>query len=214
MSVRFAWTASAAWLAYRITLCESESKPIAQTHSRCSSCLGERVSACRVVNTGQSASFNTFAVVEPKQHPPEEAGVCWHDDEIESVCTGELGDLCRCRARQQDSRALSEWKLSSEEGIQPVTREVLLLFGNLGNRPYIELNCVMTVKIEDVNQCYPGPENSRRPLHVSGHGHAGRREVDREQNVLERRPGFGSHSGFSYLSSAARSQLPRVTAAS
>ena len=38
---------------------------MAQTHSRCSICLGEIVSACCVVNTGQSASFNTFAVVEP-----------------------------------------------------------------------------------------------------------------------------------------------------
>jgi hypothetical protein len=36
-----------------------------ETHSRCPSCLGEMVSACCVFSTGQSTSFNTFAVVEP-----------------------------------------------------------------------------------------------------------------------------------------------------
>src|ERR1700687_2053102 len=43
----------------------------------------------------------------------------------------------------------------------------------------------MTVKIEDVNQCHSSPENSRRPLHVSGHSNSGRREVHGEHNVLD-----------------------------
>ena len=65
MSERFAWKVSAHWLAARSTLSESALKPTAQTHSRCSSDLGDIVSACSMVNTGQSASFKTFAVVEP-----------------------------------------------------------------------------------------------------------------------------------------------------
>src|SRR5882762_927966 len=57
----------------------------------------------------------------------------------------------------------------------------------------------MTVKVEDVNQCHFGAENSRRPLHVGGHSNAGRREVYREQNVLDRLHGYGSHSGFNNM---------------
>src|SRR5712664_2187852 len=57
----------------------------------------------------------------------------------------------------------------------------------------------MAVKIEDVNQCHFGAERGRRPLHVGGHSNAGRREVYREQNVLDRRHGFGSRSGFNNM---------------
>jgi len=64
-SVRSACTAFAAWLANRELFGESAFKPMAQTHSRCSTGLAQIVSACCVVNTGQSASFNTFAAVEP-----------------------------------------------------------------------------------------------------------------------------------------------------
>jgi len=35
--------------------------------------------------------------------------------------------------------------------IKFVLSKALLLFGNLGEWPYIELECVVTVKIEDVN---------------------------------------------------------------
>jgi hypothetical protein len=62
-----------------------------------------------------------------------------------------LSDLCRCIARQQDSRAISERKLNLEERIEFVSSKVLLLFSNLGEWPYTELERVVTVKIEDVN---------------------------------------------------------------
>jgi hypothetical protein len=74
--------------------------------------------------------------------------------------------------------------------------KVLLLFSNLGRWPYIELHRVVTVEIEDVKQCHPGLENSRRPLHKGCHGNAGRRKVHREQDVLDCRHGFDSHIGF------------------
>lgn len=77
--------------------------------------------------------------------------MCGHDDEIESVRPGELSDLCRCVARQQDSRALKQRKLRVEERIEFISSEVTLFFGNLGRRPYVELESVMTVKIEDVS---------------------------------------------------------------
>src|SRR5258708_29514856 len=96
--------------------------------------------------------------------PAEEAGVCRHGDEIELVCPGELSDLCCRIARQQNSPALTRRKLGLEERIKFVSGKVSLLFGNLGRRPYIELHRVVTVEIEDVKQCHPGPENSRPPF--------------------------------------------------
>src|SRR5260370_10936965 len=56
---------AATWLAKRSTFPEFELKPIAHSHSRCSKGLGAIVWACRLVNTGQSASLITLAVVEP-----------------------------------------------------------------------------------------------------------------------------------------------------
>ncbi len=122
--------------------------------------------------------------------------MCGDDDEIKAVRPGELSDLCRRNARQQDSRALTHWEFRLEERIEFVASDVLLLFGNLGECSHIELQCVMTVNVEDMNQRHSGPENSRRPLHIGGHGAAGRREVHREQNVLDRPHRFASHSGF------------------
>lgn len=75
-----------------------------------------------------------------------------HDDEIESAFFGEPNDLLRRIARGQNSRALSERKLRLEERTEFVPSEVLLFFSNLGKWPYIELECVVTVKVEDVNQ--------------------------------------------------------------
>src|SRR5258708_37171504 len=103
---------------------------MAQAHSRRSSGLGEMVSACCVVNTGQSASFNTFAVVEPSKFPTEEAGVCRHDDEIEFVRPSELNDLLRRIARQQDSRTPREAKLGLKERIELLSSKILLRVGN------------------------------------------------------------------------------------
>ena len=74
-----------------------------------------------------------------------------HDDEIESVRPGELSDLRRCNARQQDSRALTGRKVRREERIEFVASNVVLLFGNLREWSYIELECVMTVEVEDVS---------------------------------------------------------------
>src|SRR6266576_1642021 len=61
-----------------------------------------------------------------KQCPAEEAGVGRHDDEIKSVRPGEVNDLSRSVARQQDSR-----KLRLQERVQFVAGKALLLFGNL-----------------------------------------------------------------------------------
>ena len=78
--------------------------------------------------------------------------MCGHDDEIESVCPGELSDLCGCNPSQQDSRALTDWKLGLEERIKFLySSNALLLFGNLRECPYIELEPVVTVEIEDMN---------------------------------------------------------------
>jgi len=48
-------------------------------------------------------------------------------------------------------------------------------------------------------QRHSGTEHSRRPLHVGGHSNAGWREVYREQDVPNRRHGFGSRSGFNKM---------------
>src|SRR5258708_13358685 len=101
-----------------------------------------------------------------KQRPAKEASVCRHDDEIEFVLPGKLSDLCRGIARQQDSRALTDWKLRLEERIEFVSCNVLLLFGNLGKWAHIELECVMTVIIQDVNPYHPSSTNHRPPLHT------------------------------------------------
>ena len=66
-----------------------------------------------------------------KQCPAEEAGVGRHDDEIKSVRPGEVNDLSRSVARQQDSRILLERKLRLQERVQFVAGKALLLFGNL-----------------------------------------------------------------------------------
>jgi hypothetical protein len=73
--------------------------------------------------------------------------VCRHNDEIEFVRLGELNDPLGCIARQQDSRGLRKWKLGLEERIKSLPTNVLLLFGNLGKWPYIELGRV-TVRID------------------------------------------------------------------
>jgi len=149
--------------------------------------------------------YRTISIVQylrrrgAKQVPAEEAGVSRHDDEIEFVRAGEMSDLCRCNSRQQDSRALTDWKLRLEERIEFVSSKVLLLFDNLGKWPHIELNRVVTVEVEDVKQCHFGAEYGRGPFHIGGHGNAGWREVYREQNVLDRGHGFGSHSGFNNM---------------
>src|SRR6266478_4590067 len=146
--------------------------------------------------------YRTISIVQylrrrgAKQVPAEETGVCRHDDKIEFVRPGMLNDLCRRIARQQDSPGLSEWKFGLKERIEFLSSKFLLLFGNLGKRPYVELERIVTVEIEDVKQCHFGAEHSRGPLHVSCHTNAGRREVHREQNVLDHRHGFDSHSGF------------------
>ena len=44
---------------------------------------GTIVSACSVVNTGQSVSLSTFAVVESKQEPAKAASMRGHQDQIE-----------------------------------------------------------------------------------------------------------------------------------
>src|SRR5580658_8557988 len=88
----------------------------------------------------------------PKQRPAKDASVSGHDDQIESVLPRKLSDLCRGTARQQDSWALREWKLRFEKRIKFVSSHVLLLFGNLGNGSHIELECIVNVKIEDMNQ--------------------------------------------------------------
>src|SRR5260370_36843091 len=149
--------------------------------------------------------YRTISIVQyfrrrgAKQVPAEEAGVCRHDDEIEFVLPGKLNDLYRRIAQQQDSWALSKGKLGFEERIEFLSSKVLLLFGNLGKWPYVELERVVTVEIEDVNQCHFGAEHSRRPLHVGDHSNAGRRVVYREQDVLDRRHGFGPHIGFNNM---------------
>jgi hypothetical protein len=129
-----------------------------------------------------------------QQRTAKEARVCRHNDEIESLRLAELSDLCRCIARQQNSPALTERKLGLEERVKFVSSKVPPLFSNLGRRPHIELHRVVTVEIEYVKQRYPGTENSRRPLHKRRHGNARRREVHREQNVLDSPHGFNSKS--------------------
>src|ERR1700687_312992 len=57
----------------------------------------------------------------------------------------------------------------------------------------------MAVKVEDVNQGHFGAEQSRRRLHIGGHSDARGGEVYREQNVLDRRHGFYSHSGLNNM---------------
>jgi hypothetical protein len=84
--------------------------------------------------------------------------VCRHDDQIKFLCLGEVGDLCRCIARQQNSGALVGWKLRLEERIELLSSKVLLFFGNFGERPYVELECVVTVEIEDVNRVILAPK--------------------------------------------------------
>ncbi len=125
--------------------------------------------------------------------------MCRHDDEIEFVLPGKLNDLFRRIARQQDSWALSKGKLGFEERIEFLSSKVLLLFGNLGKWPYVELERVVTVEIEDMNQGHFGAEHSRGPPHVDGHSNAGRREVHGEQNVFDHRHRFDSHSGFNNI---------------
>ena len=67
--------------------------------------------------------YRTISIVQylrcsgAKQRSAEKASVCGHDDEVESVRPRELSDLCRCNARQQDSRALTDWKLRLEERV-------------------------------------------------------------------------------------------------
>src|SRR5215469_7370295 len=62
-----------------------------------------------------------------QQCPAEEAGVCRHGDEIKSAGPGKVNDLSGGIARQQDSRTLSDRKLSLEERVQLVPGKALLL---------------------------------------------------------------------------------------
>ena len=71
-----------------------------------------------------------------KQCPAKEACVCRHDDEIKSVRPGKVNNLSGGIARQQDSRTLLDRERRLEERVQFVSGKALLLFGNLGERPY------------------------------------------------------------------------------
>jgi len=104
-----------------------------------------------------SGQYRTICIVQcfrgrgTKQRPAEDTGVRRHDNEIESVSPGELGDSCRRIARQQNSRALTDGKLRLQKRVEFVPGKDLLFFGNLGGWPHVELERVVTVKIEDVN---------------------------------------------------------------
>jgi hypothetical protein len=82
--------------------------------------------------------------------------------------------------------------------------------GDLREWPYVELDGVVTVEIEDVNQCHFGAEYNPRSLHVGGHSNAGWREVYREQNVLYRRHEFGSHSGLTNMIGPLKSEWAKA----
>jgi len=90
------------------------------------------VSACWVVNTGQSASFNTFAGVEPSsilRKRPACVGMMMRSNPFF------LASWVICVDATPNNRILghsSEWKLRLEKRVEFVSSKVLLLFGNLG----------------------------------------------------------------------------------
>lgn len=92
-----------------------------------------------------SGQYRTIGVVQnlrgrgAKQCLAKEACVCRHDDEIKSVRAGTVNNLSRGIARQQDSWTLLDRKRRLEERVQFVSGKALLLFGNLQERPYVEL---------------------------------------------------------------------------
>jgi hypothetical protein len=93
--------------------------------------------------------------------------VCGHDNKIEPISLGKLGDLCCCVTGQQNSWAVIHGKLRDEERVEFASSEVLLLFGNLGRWPYVELEPVVTVQIEGINLRHFGCEDNSRPLDLS-----------------------------------------------
>jgi hypothetical protein len=52
---------------------------------------------------------------------------------------------------RSNSRALTDGKLRLQKRVEFLSGKDLLFFGNLGGWPHVELERVVTVKIEDVN---------------------------------------------------------------
>lgn len=85
----------------------------------------------------KSSLGNTAGVSEnPLGICPQTDGA---DQEIKSVRSGKVNNLSGGIARQQDSRTLLDRERRLEERVQFVSGKALLLFGNLGERPYAEL---------------------------------------------------------------------------
>src|ERR1700730_17548813 len=64
-----------------------------------------------------------------KQHPPENACVCGHDDQVEPPIPGDLGDFGGRITGSQNSPEVARWKLSGEKRVKlfPTDAEMFLL---------------------------------------------------------------------------------------
>lgn len=158
---RFPRLAGVAKNSFRVPAKADSADPFAMFEVSWGNCLGVLGGQYRTIGAVQNLCGRGA-----KQCPTEEAGVGRHDDEIKIRSLGRVDDLSSCIARQQDSRTLLDGELGLQERVQFVTGKALVLFGNLGEWPHIELGRVAIVEIEDVNKCDAGPEDSLCPLQV------------------------------------------------
>src|ERR1700751_1111276 len=119
---------------------------------------------------GAIGIIEDFGCCRAEEHPPECAGMRGHDDEVDAILPGGFGDLRGRVSGSEDSWVFGGVELGAEEGVEPVARDTLMLFCDLGSWPQVKFESVVAGGIEDVDQRHFGAEQSGGPLDVRGHG--------------------------------------------
>jgi hypothetical protein len=122
-----------------------------------------------------------------QEHAAEAPSMSRHNDKVKRAGPGDLGDLRRRFACAQDSDTGSRWKLRLEKRIEFFPRDAEVVFSDLPQRSAKQFKSVVAVKIADIHQADFGAEHLRCALHVSSHGRAGWRKVNRKENLPDHR---------------------------
>src|SRR5258705_9307973 len=107
-----------------------------------------------------------------------------HYDEVKSPLASNLRNFACCLARQKDPGTLCGRKLGFQKEFKFAACKVQMLLSDFVTWSRVKFESVVAAEVADVNQGHFCSENRRSSFHIGGHSDAGKREVDREQNLL------------------------------
>jgi hypothetical protein len=113
-----------------------------------------------------ACQYRTVRVVDyfdgggTKQHSPENACVCGHDDQVESTISSDLGDFGGRITGGRNSGKVACRKFCGEKRIElfPTYAEMFSL--DLEWRPFVEFEATIVGGIDDVNERDLGPSRA------------------------------------------------------